>query len=58
MRAAIDWFFQPNIFSYFIMLLYAANVVNFAVRRNVGMACYWFSALCITATVTFLLKSK
>lgn len=48
---------NQSVFSYLIMVLYAANVVNFAVRKDVGNACYWLCALGITATVTFLMKS-
>jgi hypothetical protein len=38
------------------MVLYAANIIRWTWARSLADACYWASALCITATVTFLYK--
>ena len=45
--------FDPKIFNYVIMSLYAINTVRWAVHGNIADACYWLSALGITATVTW-----
>lgn len=45
---------DPKIFNYLIMVLYLLNAVRWAVHGTVADACYWLSALAITATVTFL----
>jgi len=46
--------FDPKIFNYIIMILYALNVVRWAFAGKIADVCYWLSALAITATVTFL----
>ena len=40
-------------FNYLIMVLYGCNAGQFALRGMYADACYWLSALAITATVTF-----
>lgn len=45
---------DPKIFNYLIMTLYALNVARWAWEGSLKDVCYWISALCITATVTFL----
>ena len=45
---------DPKIFNYIIMVLYALNVMRWAVFRSIADVCYWLSALAIIATVTFL----
>jgi len=45
--------FDPFVFNYLIMTLYATNALQFALRGFYADACYWLSALAITATVTF-----
>lgn len=49
----INMLFDPKIFNYVIMALYACNIVRWAVNGSVADAFYWLSALGITATVTF-----
>ena len=46
-------FTDPKLFSYVIMILYAANVARWALNGSWADACYWLSALGITLTVTF-----
>lgn len=45
--------FDPRIFNFVIMALYACNIARWAVYGNYWTAFYWLSALGITATVTF-----
>lgn len=40
-------------FNYLIMTLYGINALQFGYRRMWADACYWLSALAITATVTW-----
>lgn len=47
---------DPKAFNYLIMILYFCNAVRWAWQRSTADACYWLSALAITATVTFLYK--
>lgn len=48
-----DWFTDPRLFNIVIMVLYALNVVRWGWHGSWVDACYWLSALGITATVTF-----
>ncbi len=49
----LDILFQPKIFNYVTMGLYTANIAwQFFHSRPID-ACYWMSALSITAVVTF-----
>lgn len=45
--------FDPRIFNFIIMGLYACNIIRWAAHGNWADAFYWLSALGITATVTF-----
>jgi hypothetical protein len=45
--------FDPRIFNFVIMGLYACNIVRWALHGSYVDAFYWASALGITATVTF-----
>jgi len=45
--------FDPRIFNYVILVLYACNVARWALAGSWADACYWISAFGITATVTF-----
>ena len=45
--------FDPKIFNYIIMALYAANVGRWAFNGGWADMFYWMSALSITATVTW-----
>lgn len=45
--------FDPRIFNFVIMGLYMLNAGRWAFARSWADCCYWLSALCITATVTF-----
>lgn len=45
--------FDPRIFNYIIMTLYAINVARWAVNESWADCCYWLCALGITLTVTF-----
>ncbi len=49
-----DLLLDPKIFNYVIMCMYALNVGRWVIEKNAFGACYWLSALAITATVTFL----
>ena len=50
----MEWFFgNPKIFNYVIMCLYLANSAWWAWHGKTADACYWLSALAITATVTW-----
>lgn len=44
---------DPKAFNYLIMVLYMLNSIRWLVHGNYADACYWLSALAITATVTF-----
>jgi hypothetical protein len=44
---------DPAVFNYVIMSLYAMNAARWAFHGGWADACYWLSALAITATVTF-----
>lgn len=45
--------FDPRVFNYVIMSLYALNAARWAFNGNWADCCYWLSALGITLTVTF-----
>jgi hypothetical protein len=47
---------DPKLFNYCIMALYASAVVRWSIAGKWADASYWFFALGITATVTFLYK--
>lgn len=49
----MSWFFDPRIFNFVIMGLYAVNALRWAVYGSWADMSYWLSALAITATVTF-----
>ncbi len=49
----MTWLFDPKIFNYVIMGLYALNAGRWAVHGGWADTCYWLSALAITATVTW-----
>lgn len=49
----VSWLFDPKIFNYLIMCLYALNACRWAFDGKWADMCYWLSALAITATVTF-----
>lgn len=50
----IKWLYDPKLFNYVIMSMYALNAIRWAFAGKVADVCYWLSALAITATVTFL----
>lgn len=52
----MTWLFDPRLFNFIIMGLYACNVVRWAWHGNYVNALYWVGALIITATVTFGFK--
>lgn len=45
--------FEPRIFNFVIMTLYSINAIWWLVHKRPADACYWLSALAITATVTW-----
>lgn len=45
---------DPRVFNYVIMVLYALNIARWWFAGSTKDALYWGSALCITATVTFM----
>lgn len=47
---------DPKIFNYVILFLYFLNTLRWAHARSLADVCYWISAFCITATVTFLYR--
>jgi len=49
----MNFIFDPKVFNYVIMSLYALNMVQFAVRGYYPDSAYWFFALGITAVVTW-----
>lgn len=49
----LEWLFDPFIFNYLIIALYALNSFQFFVRGFFADGCYWASALAITLTVTY-----
>lgn len=57
MKLLLNLLLDPKIFNYVIMVLYTTNIVNYAVRGQWNSAWYWFSALSITASVTFIIKN-
>jgi len=56
MNSLIKLLLDPKLFNYVIMTLYFLNILRWSYERKVGDAFYWFFALGITATVTFLYK--
>ena len=52
----IKLLFDPRVFNYVILALYACNVARWAFAGKWGDASYWFGAFWITASVTFLMK--
>lgn len=52
----VAFLLDPRVFNYVILVLYALNVVRWAIAGSTADACYWASAAAITATVTFLYK--
>lgn len=48
-----DFIFDPRIFSYVIMTLYALNIIRWGFAGSWADSAYWFFAFGITATVTF-----
>lgn len=52
----MKYLLDPKLFNYVIMVLYLCNAIRWACAKNAADTCYWLSALCITATVTFLYK--
>jgi hypothetical protein len=46
-------FSDPRVFNFVIMSLYLLNAIHWAWHQKFADACYWLSALAITATVTF-----
>lgn len=48
--------FDPKLFNYIILTLYALNAGRWGYQKNWADMCYWISAFMITATVTFLYK--
>lgn len=55
-KTLLQFLLDPRVFNYVIMTLYFLNIIRWGYERKVGDACYWFFALGITATVTFLYK--
>jgi hypothetical protein len=52
--STMNWLFgNPQLINYITMSLYACNVVWQLAHGKWADACYWTSALGITATVTF-----
>lgn len=49
----MSWLFDPRVFNVLIMCLYVLNAAWWAFHKNYADTCYWLSAFCITATVTF-----
>lgn len=45
---------DEKLFNYLILVLYALNVARWAWAGSMKDVCYWTSAWCITATMTFL----
>ena len=50
----LSFLLDPRIFNFAIIALYCLNVVRWAVAGRLADTCYWFSALMITLTITFL----
>ena len=44
---------DPRLFNFVIMALYAASAIRWSFSAKWADACYWLSALAITATVTW-----
>jgi hypothetical protein len=51
-----SFFLDPRVFNYLCLALYVINAGRWAYERKPADVCYWLSAACITATVTFLYK--
>lgn len=49
----MKFFFNPALFNYVIMSLYALSAARWAFAGKYADMFYWLSALAITATVTF-----
>jgi len=45
--------FDPRVFNWIIMTLYALSSIRWAINGSWADVCYWLSALAITLTVTF-----
>lgn len=49
----MKWIMDPRAFNFLIMALYALSAIRWGFALKIADACYWLSALAITATVTF-----
>ena len=49
----MSFVFDPKVFNYLIMALYALASIRWACAGKWADMCYWLCALGITATVTF-----
>ena len=47
---------DPRIFNYVLMVLYAANLVRWAIQRSWSDAFYWTGALIINAAITWRVR--
>lgn len=47
---------DQNVFTYIILVLYMANVINYALYHNVPLVLYWFGAILINAATLFMTK--
>jgi hypothetical protein len=52
----LRFLFDPKVFNYLILVLYALNAGRWALDGKWGDVAYWLGAFWITASVTFLLK--
>lgn len=46
--------FDPKIFNYLIIILYALSVIRWTVEMNWAQVVYWLGALILTYAITFM----
>lgn len=49
----LAWFFDPKVFNYFILTVYAMTALRWGLAGKWADMSYWIFAFGITATVTF-----
>ena len=47
---------DPKLFNYILLFLYFINCIRWGYAKSWGDSFYWFSAMCITISVTFGFK--
>jgi hypothetical protein len=49
----MKWLFDPRLFNFVILALFALAAIRWAMDKNWGQAAYFFFAFCLNWVVTF-----